>query len=340
MTNEQQTATEEPVHSEEINDIISATPSWLVHWGIVLFLGMFLLLGYISSIIKYPDVIRTQLVLNSSDIPKEIVSRVSGKLTDILVKENEWVEAGQPLAFLESTASHRQVLQMLKGLQEIQQQMLNDKVPESDFFDHANNTHLGELQSAYETFFDAYIAYKATLNDGYYLKMRAYLQNELKNLQQQKNQFGAQKQIQQRDSALAEAELAAHKELTEQLVESRSELRQEESKYLAKRQPLIMTESSILSSDASSTAKQKEIAELENQMYQSKEKFLEALNSLVSQVEDWKSKYVLCASQRGKVLFDGLIQQNQVLEVNQEVFHINSGSEHFFGLMNVPQTNM
>lgn len=331
---------DESFHSEEITDIIHATPSWLVRWGIALFLGMFLVLGLIGSVIKYPDMVRAPLVLNSSDMPKEIVAKVNGKLVDILVKENQLVDEGQPLAFLESTADHREALQMLAGLKEIQAQLLNNKVPESAFFDHANNTRLGELQIAYETFFEAYVGYKATLNQGYYSKIKAYLQTELKNLEQQKMQLGAQMMIQQKDSVLAEAELAMHKELASQKVEAPTELRQEESKYLAKRQPLVSTKAAILTSEASWTAKQKEITDLDNQVYQNKEKFLEALNSLLSQAEDWRSKYVLSASQKGKVLFDGPIQQKQVLEINQEVFHINSGNEHFFGLINLPQTNM
>jgi len=48
-------------------------------------------------------------------------------------------------------------------------------------------------------------------------------------------------------------------------------------------------------------AKQKEILELNNQVEEEKAKFLQSLNSLISMAEDWKSKYVLTASQPGKL---------------------------------------
>jgi HlyD family secretion protein len=40
-------------------------------------------------------------------------------------------------------------------------------------------------------------------------------------------------------------------------------------------------------------AKQSEVTELDNQVQEEKAKFLQALNSLISIAEDWKSKYVL-----------------------------------------------
>ena len=88
------------------------------------------------------------------------------------------------------------------------------------------------------------------------------------------------------------------------------------------------------------SAKEKEILELDNQIIEEKSKFLQALNSLISQAEDWKSKYVLTASQAGKLSYSGIVQENQVLAPNQEVFYVNPGNEEFFGEMAIPQNSM
>ncbi len=61
---------------------------------------------------------------------------------------------------------------------------------------------------------------------------------------------------------------------------------------------------------------------------------------MISQAKDWKNKYVLTASQSGKLTFAGIVQENQVLATNQDVFYINPGNEQFFGEMAIPQINM
>ena len=48
--------------------------------------------------------------------------------------------------------------------------------------------------------------------------------------------------------------------------------------------------SSIISNESQQNEKQKEIAELENQIQQQKGLFVQALNTFKSQVEDWKKK--------------------------------------------------
>jgi len=95
---------EESRHSEDMQDVISAVPSWLLRWGITLFFGILVLIVGLSALIKYPDIVNAQLKIDSQNAPKPIVSKISGKLTKLLITENETVKAGQPLAYLESTA--------------------------------------------------------------------------------------------------------------------------------------------------------------------------------------------------------------------------------------------
>jgi HlyD family secretion protein len=61
---------------------------------------------------------------------------------------------------------------------------------------------------------------------------------------------------------------------------------------------------------------------------------------LVSAGKDWKSKYVLTASETGRVSFAGIIQENQVVAPNQEIFYIIPGNQHFFGEMEISQNSM
>jgi len=327
-------------HTDDMQDIITTVPSWILRWGITLFFFILMLIIGLSALIRYPDVVDATLKISSPNSPKPIVAKIQGKLVKLLVKQNDNVVAGQPLAYIESTADHVQVINLLAKLRELQKTIRPDNPAIIHFLDHTDEAQLGELQGSYQTFYQEYLSYKSSVENGFYVRKRAYLDKDLADLNKQEQQLNAQKTIQQRDYTLAEQDFHIYQKLVQQKASTPSELRDQESKYLAKKSQLVQTDASLVTANTNYVAKQKEILELDNQIDQEKFKFLQALNSLVSQAEDWKSKYVLTASQTGRLQFASIVQENDVLNPNQEVFYINPGDEQFFGEMMIPQMSM
>jgi len=327
-------------HTDDMQDIITAVPSWLVRWGITVFFIVLLLFVGLAAIIRYPDIVKTQMRVDSPNSPKAVVSKIPGKLVKLLVTEGQEVRAGESLAYLESTAHHETVLQLVTVLKRMQRQLANDNIVDRHQFNRNEQFSLGELQPGYQAFMQEYLNYQAAVKDGFFLQKRAYLKKDLVNLDEQRLQLNAQKENQQKDYALAGQDYEMHKKLEYEKAETKSEFREAESKYLAKKSPLIQTEAALISAATSYAAKQKEILELDNQIREEKAKFSQALNSLISQADDWKSKYILSASQSGIINYAGIVQENQVLNIAQEVFYIDSRKSNFFGIMSVPQTNM
>ncbi|QEM11388.1 HlyD family secretion protein [Mucilaginibacter rubeus] len=327
-------------HSDDIQDIITAQPAWILRWGLTLFFAILIMILCLSALIRYPDIIRTSLKVDSPNSPEPVVSKVSGKLVKLLVKDNEMVSVGQPLAYMESTADHKEVMTLLQNLKDIQKKLQLGLLLGNSFFFDADRAHFGELQQSYQVFFRDYLSYKSSIEEGFYVKKKMYLGKDLLDIEKQQKQLNSEKVIRQRDFKLAEDEYSIHQKLASEKVETSAELRQQESKYLAKKSPLVQMESALVAANTDYLAKQKEILELENQIAEEKAKFFQSLNSLISQTEDWKSKYVLMALQKGKLTYAGIIQENQVLTPGQEVFYINPGNENFFGVMPIPQYNL
>jgi len=304
--------TDSVYHTEEMQDIITAPPSWLLKWGISLFFAILLGIILLSSLIHYPDLVKTQLVISSLNTPKPIVAKVSGRLIKILVNDNQTVNKDQPLAFLESTADHEHVLKLLADLKLLQHTLQPASVAELKWINSPSSMQLGELQSA----------------------------QDLKSINLQRKQLMAQKALQDKDYDLANKEYNMHEELNHQKVETTVELRREESKLIAKKFPLEQTEAALLTNSTTYQNKEKDLLELDNLIQEQRFKFTQSLNSMISLTEEWKNKYVLSASQSGKVVFSGIIQENQFVNANQELFYINSGNGTFFGEMAIPQYNM
>jgi multidrug efflux pump subunit AcrA (membrane-fusion protein) len=86
------------LRSEEVQEILTKVPHWLIRWGNVLFLGLILMLLGISWFVKYPDVILSEAVITTQIPPQKEFAKISGTIDAILVKDDEPVNPNQVLA--------------------------------------------------------------------------------------------------------------------------------------------------------------------------------------------------------------------------------------------------
>lgn len=327
-------------HPEDVREIITEVPSWLLRWGILMFLGILVILLVISFLVKYPETIKGELTIDLTKSPKAVVSKASGKLTKLLVSDDEEVTGGEPLAYLESTANYNQVLKLIDNLKAAQRIESNNSAIYDLFIDQNEYSNLGELQEQYKTFYQAFLKYKMTTGSGVYFRRKNYILRDLKNIEAQRISLNEQKKLQESDYHLAGDEFRMHQKLKDSQIETQAEFREQQSKYISKKSPLIQTDQSLLNVSANYVAKQKELTELENQISEDKLNFLQAVNTLLSGAIEWKNKYILTASESGTLKFVGFIQVNQNLTSGQEVFYINHEKSKFFCELHLPQNNM
>lgn len=110
--------------------------------------------------------------------------------------------SGQSLAWMESTASHIQVLELLRQLREFQDQQFVDPQTGAIRINAPSNLRLGELQGSYEAFYQAYLDYKATTGDGVLLKRKAYM-GDISNVEAQRDQLVLQRELQEQEYDLS-----------------------------------------------------------------------------------------------------------------------------------------
>lgn len=326
-------------HSEEVNEIITAVPSWILRRGITLILLILLAIILLSAFIRYPDIVKTSLKVNSLNAPKEVIAHQPGKLVKLLVKDNQPVKDKEPLAFIESTANHYDVMSLVAKLKMLSKKLADGQVIKTNDLD-TKGLNLGELQGNYQSFYQEYLQFISTQNGGFYLTQKAYLQKDLEEVRKLQQQIYKQKQIQEKEYANAEEEYENYKKLKSKNVISNSEFKQQENKYLASKYPLEQTATALINNNASYLAKQKELATLENTIKEQQAKFVQALNSMINETESWMLKYVVSAPMSGRVGYVGILQENQNVTANQELFIVNPGNTNFFGEVQIPQYNM
>jgi hypothetical protein len=79
--------TEIELRSEEVQEILTRVPHWMIRWGSVVVLLILLSLFFVSWLVKYPDIITTQIIITTNIPPEKLVAKVPGKIEVILVED-------------------------------------------------------------------------------------------------------------------------------------------------------------------------------------------------------------------------------------------------------------
>ncbi|MBO0932609.1 HlyD family secretion protein [Fibrella aquatilis] len=333
------TPTFQELRAEEVQELLTRPPTWLLRWGTLVVLAVLLVVLAGAWFIHYPDLVHASFRLTSTNAPKAVLTRTEGKIVRLLVRDGRSVKQGELLAFLESTAHHPDVLRLSVQLAQAWQTARRSNIEGIERLNLSRYRQLGELQTAYQSFEQAHIQLRAYLANGFSSRKKAMLQQEITDLQALATNLRQQQQLQARDQTLAEDDYAIQQQLAEQKVIAQLDLKREESKTIARKLPYQQTASSLISNLTAQRAKEKEILDLDRQVAEERDKFLQALNTLQSAVDAWKLKYVLTAPVGGKLIFVGVVQENQAIALNQELFYVAPPNTSYVGELHIPQHN-
>jgi multidrug resistance efflux pump len=326
--------------SEAIRDYLNHIPSWITRWGSSVFAVIFVIGFFLSWLIKYPTVVRAEFKLTTKLNPKPLVTRVSGRLSKLLVKNHEHVIKNQVLGYLESTASYEDILLTEKKIETVER-MLQAEDNESwfDTVSFKTEFQLGEVHVAFVEFSKQYSEFGILLSDNYFEKKISLLHQDISGLKNTNEHLKNQHQLYKRDFLLAKQEFELNKKLFNDKVIAKLDLDHEESKMLAKAIPVKNTELSLLNNDNQIRLKESEMIELNKLVKEQKMKVKQALLSLNESVSSWKYKYVLASPTEGEVVLYNNLQEGDVIKQDTELFKVFHDQSIKIGTITIPQTS-
>ncbi|PIF34381.1 multidrug resistance efflux pump [Flavobacterium sp. 9] len=328
------------LRNEEVQDILSKIPHWMIRWGTVLIFVILFMLFFVSWFIKYPDVVNTEIVITTNIPPEKIVSKTSGRIEAILVKDKSIVEKNTTLAIIENTANHKNVF-LLKKI--IDNYSINDT--KIDFpFKLLKNAQLGEIESAYAAFQEDYQAQKLNENlHPFEVESRAQLSEKIQ-IQERLKILQQQKALSESELQLKKNEIARFETLFDKGIISVQEMETKKLGYLQARKDYksILTSVSNLKStlidnkkysQSSSINTIKEGVNLQRGTTQS-------FYQLKKVIKDWELNYTLKASVSGVVTFLQVWTENQTINSGDNVFSIIPALKNgFVGKVKAPVLN-
>lgn len=328
------------IRSEEVQEIINKSPSWIVQWGNALILLMLVLIFLLSYFIKYPDVIETKIVITSKVPPEKVIAQTTAKFEVINVKPNQIVESGEYLAILRNSAYSKDILKLKKLVDSTIIDNQNFSFP----VDSLPPLLLGEVSQSFSKFENDYYEYivnkelrplqKDSINEQFIL-----LEN--------KNRLDiliSQKKINLSELKYLKKDLLRSRKLFKKGVISAKTKEAKEIEYLQSIKNYKNIESSISQIKEVINNSDKQFFSTKIKMSKSqvqlRKKMLQSFLYLKKSLNDWENKYVLKSHTKGYVNFFSFWSNHQSVKLNDLVFTIIPfKNEKIIGKIEAPIVN-
>ena len=93
------------LRSDEVQEIMSRTPNWMIRRGMTLIFLLIALFLFMAWFIQYPDVISGNAIITTTTPPLRLIAKSGGELNAVLIADNASVKKGQTIASINSTLS-------------------------------------------------------------------------------------------------------------------------------------------------------------------------------------------------------------------------------------------
>jgi HlyD family secretion protein len=323
------------LRSEEVHEILSHIPNWIIRWGITAIFGTLLLLLIASWFIKYPEIIPSRAIITTPFPPSPIVARASGKIEHFFVSHNDIVKKNEYLAVLENTGNINEIIKVRKLIQSFLPFFSN---PDSVF--HLREyQNLGELQLEYSSFLVSYNDFRYFMENNYYKKRMKQIERQISVLKQLKRNTTTQSEILEKEHKIALKKYKTDQQLFKKQLISEIELSQSEGHYLSAKSTLESGKSSLLNNQLQLIEYNKTLADISNQYRDQRKTQLNLVRStykqLKSKFELFEHTYILKSPTNGIASFLGFWSQNQYLKSGETIMFVVSGGTSIIGKINL-----
>jgi multidrug resistance efflux pump len=311
------------IRSEEMDDILSKTPTWLIRRGVIVifFVVIFLLAG--SWLFHYPDSVSAPIIITSANPPSSVVARSDGKIVSFFVKDQQEVIKGDYLIILENTADENSINKLLTLFHTV------DTLPFPICLVEINVDqllNLGDLQQAYTNFVQAIRAYKRYLSLPFNEKKIAALEQQINLTNNYVNKLCDQKNLQTKNLELSQNQFNRDSMLFSQKVITPAEFEKSQIQLINSISVYKSSEMAMTNSQIQINQLRQQIIELEFTQEKEIEQLIDDVNNayhaLKSQFDAWELIYVLKSPVSGKAVIGNYWSENQNVKAGDVIMSV------------------
>lgn len=307
--------------SEEVEEILSHKPNWIVRNAIYLMSILLICLFSLSIFIIYPDVIYANLIISSINPPLKLVTPSDGKIESIAVVDNSKVKEGSIIAIIDNSADTEDVANLKRILEHYDTCRDLEAVVQTQIINY--RFKLGELQPSFTELSQAFFAYKNFRTNRIY-------ETNIKGYSEKLNSHRMlEKELIKKDTLLElqlsseNKKLKSNESLLQDKVIAPLEFEEIKKKYVDQLMMLEENQSIIIQNRAQQTEISNRIEELNNQKSYVRNdlmlNIIKSIKKLIGEISVWESKYIIETPVSGTVSFFGVWFNNQYVKAGDVI---------------------
>lgn len=310
------------LRSEEVQEVLSTPPIWIVRWGITLIFMFTCIIIILSLIIKYPDLVTAKILVTTKLPTEKVVSMSSGQLDEIFIKNRDTVKVNQKLAIIKNTANYKDVYKLKSIIDTIS---LNS---ESLAFPFHETTYfvLGDIESAFISFEKSYSDYYLLKNLDSYTNQLQGNRASLKEMKTRLRSQIMQKNLLEQEFRLKETQYKRQKYLYDKGIISKQDYELKELEFIQMKKDISNMAISISQMRESIGSSNQNLKKTHIDEKEDYAKFLRNMMQSYSVLKDairsWEYNYVLSSSIDGVLSFQEYWGSNQFVPNGSIVFSI------------------
>lgn len=328
------------IRSEEVHEIMSHVPNWMIRWGISLFFGIIVLFLFLAWLIKYPDVIKGTATLTTSTPPVRLVIKSSGEIEKLFIADNHLIESEQIIASIQSTLSDKAHLFLSNRITEVKKAYELNRLEELELAEQGYI--FGELQTNYSTLKTALQQYRSLLKENNVLFTIENTKEQIINQRSLKDLVTKQAARQKRLLANAHEKFSSDKTLYEKGVISQIDFFEREKTYENTMNTVQDLEKSKIQIAITLTDLKKQLNELSFNFEKEKRNLLIEIKSQISILESmlttWQRNYQITSPTKGRLTYLENLSENQFVEQGKEVFAVIPDNQNYIAQLKIPKT--
>lgn len=312
------------LRNDEVRDILQKMPHWTIRWGITIIFVSIVLLLVFSYFYRYPDLIRADIVISSTNPPAQLKARATGKIIELKIADGDVVLPNQLLASIESSANINDVL-LLDSLLNGNSELIKSFQPYDDILFNSS-LKLGDIQVYYSDFIQS----RNDLNNFNQQKLyNENIQSAEQRLEMQKlyyDRLWSQRSLMEDELKLAKQSFDRDSQLYVNGVIPLSEYEQLKKTLIGQQLNFEKIRTQLATTQSGIYELEQQLATLKIQLEEKGKNYklalIKAFDILKSSISNWKIKYQLYSPIEGKVSLNKIWASNQNVKEGETVLSI------------------
>jgi HlyD family secretion protein len=324
------------IRSEEYQEVLGATPNWILRSGITIILLVIIILLIGSWFFKYPDVLNSRVVILTENPPVQLKAYASGKLTHIFYSENQDVQQDSVVAVIENTANLNDIFLI---------SIMLDTLSDIRYFPENIDLKLGELQQTWSGLVRIISSYRNFIEIDYYEQKNKSLTSQINYYNKYYSGLLNQVKIMDKENSLALVQFERDKSLYNDNVIAKIDFEKSEQTYLQQKRNYESSKTSLINTQMQINQLYQQI--LDNNIQKTNElntyeiQIEDALQGFKSQLAKWKQSYLIISPIDGRVSFNKVWFENQSVSAGDLIVTIIPKEEmRIIGKADIPSTGV